>query len=178
MPPHSLAETLAQLASLLDREPIQRLIVAGDLVESLRGCPRTARDVRRLEAWLGERGVELTWLRGNHDPLRRPALAASCVLEGWTVAHGDRRLSAGPAAFGHHHPVLRAEGLTARCFLIGERTLALPAFSPNAAGLDVLGQVLPAPLRREPLRCVAALGQAVLDFGGLDALRARVQARF
>ncbi len=52
VPPHSLNETIAKLTSLLARAEIARLVVAGDLVESARSCPRTARDVLRLSAWL------------------------------------------------------------------------------------------------------------------------------
>ncbi len=53
----------------------------------------------------------------------------------------------------------------------GERTIALPAFSPNAAGLDIGSARLPKALRREPLRCVASLEELILDFGPVDALR-------
>ena len=78
LPAHSLAETLAKLASLLGRAPIARLVVAGDLVESPRPCRRTASDVRSLFEWLDDRGVELVPVLGNHDPQRgpRPALDA------------------------------------------------------------------------------------------------------
>ncbi len=170
LPPHSLAETLAKLKSVLDRVKVGRLIVAGDLVETPKPCPRTARDVRSLVGWLSERGVTPLFLRGNHDPPRMPPLPSSIVLDGWTILHGDRVLPEGPCIFGHHHPALKADGLVAPCFLMGARTLALPAFSPNAAGLDVTSGRLPESLRREPLRCVAGLGGELLDFGPLASL--------
>ncbi len=174
VPPHSLRETLERIGSLLARVEIDRLVVAGDLVESSRYCPRTANDVQALRAFLEGHGVEFVWIRGNHDPLHRPALPSRCEVGGWTVSHGDRKLKKGRAIFGHHHPVLKADGLVAPCFLIGPTTLALPAFSPNAAGLDVLGN-LPEPLRREPLRCVAVLGESVLDFGPIEALHSKLR---
>lgn len=170
IPAHSLAETIAKLERLLARAPIARLIVAGDLVEAAGPCARTARDVLRLVAWLGGLGVALVWLKGNHDPPRRPALPSSIVVDGWTIAHGDRKLADGRVIFGHHHPAMRAEGLSAPSFLIGAETIALPAFSPNAAGLDVRSRRLPATFRREPLRCVAGLGAELLDFGPLKEL--------
>ena len=173
IPEHSLAETLAKLDRLLARASVSLLIVAGDLVESARPCPRTARDVSRMIAWLRSRVVEFLWLRGNHDPPRRPALPASTDLDGWTILHGDRPPGPGRAIFGHHHPALYAEGLRAPCFLIGATTIALPAFSPNAAGLDILAS-MPSPLDREPLRCVAGLGDELLDFGPRDALARRL----
>ena len=82
----------------------------------------------------------------------------------------------GPCVFGHHHPSLKAGGLSAPCFLLGERTIALPAFSPNAAGLDVGSARLPKALRREPLRCVAGLGGTLLDFGPMDELIEKLRA--
>ena len=39
---HSLDETLVQLAAVLDRAAIRRLIVAGDLVESPLPCRHTS----------------------------------------------------------------------------------------------------------------------------------------
>ncbi len=170
LPPHSMAETLAKLDSLLGRAKVARLIVAGDLVETPKPCPKTARDVRSLVGWLRERGVSSLFLRGNHDPARMPPLPSSSVLDGWTILHGDRALPEGPCIFGHHHPALKAGGLIAPCFLVGARTIALPAFSPNAAGLDVTSGWLPEPLRRESLRCVAGLGGELLDFGPLAGL--------
>jgi uncharacterized protein len=174
LPPHSLAETVAKLEILLNRIEIRRLIVAGDLVETPRPCVRTARDVRALVAWLGTRGVEPIFLRGNHDPPRRPPLPSSLELDGWTILHGDRDMPDGPSLFGHHHPALKAGGLIAPCFLVGMRTIALPAFSPNAAGLDVTTGSLPDVLRREPLRCVAGLGGELLDFGPVADLARRL----
>src|SRR4051794_38601099 len=91
VPAHSLAETRAILAGLLDRARIDRLIVAGDLVESPGPCARTARDVRGLVNWLEARGVELVRLRGNHDPGPGPA---TLELAGWTVGHGHAPISA------------------------------------------------------------------------------------
>src|SRR5262249_11729756 len=158
------AETRAKLSRLLDRTPIDRLIVAGDLVESALPCPRTAADVRRLVAWLSARGVALLALRGNHDPPRRPPLPSRLDLAGWTIAHGDRPIAAPRVVFGPHPPAPRAGGVMAPCFLVGPTTIALPAFSPNSAGFDVSPCFLPAPLRREPLRCLACAGDDLLDF--------------
>ena len=67
VPAHSLAETLKKLERLLERSPIDRLVVAGDLVESPRPCARTAADLARLARWLDERDVRLVLIEGNHD---------------------------------------------------------------------------------------------------------------
>jgi putative SbcD/Mre11-related phosphoesterase len=171
LPAHSLAETLARLARLLDRAPVARLVVAGDLVESSRPCRRTARDVAALTRWLADRGVELIALAGNHDPSRRPPLPATFEVAGWTVGHGHRPLDAPRTVSGHHHPVLRAPGVCAPCFLVGPSSIILPAFSPNAAGVGLTA--LDPSLPMASSRCVASSGVELLDFGPVpDLLRA------
>jgi putative SbcD/Mre11-related phosphoesterase len=177
VPSHSIGETVAKLDRLFARVAVDRLVVAGDLTESASPCPRTARDVARLCSWLAERGVEPLFLAGNHDPRRNPPWPDSIALGGWTVAHGHRPIRADRVVFGHHHPALRASGLSAPCFLVDDRTIALPAFSPNAAGLDVGSAPLPTPLRRESLRCLAGTGAELLDFGPLGKLRATLGVR-
>lgn len=175
LPSHSIGETVERLESLLSRVNIERLIVAGDLVESRRPCLRTARDVAALTRWLNGRGVELIALAGNHDPPRRPALPASVEVGGWTVAHGHRPIVAERTVSGHHHPALRASGVCAPCFLVGGTTIVLPAFSTNAAGVSLAGldPSLTGARGKHPLRCVAASGGILLDFGPVpDLLRA------
>ncbi|MDB5351912.1 MAG: putative phosphoesterase [Planctomycetota bacterium] len=172
IPPHSLRETVSKLETLLSRVSITRLIIAGDLVESAGPCARTANDVASLFSWLKARGVEAVWIRGNHDPARGQPTA--CELDGWRISHGDRGLGEGKSMIGHHHPALKTAGLSAPCFLVGHETIVLPAFSPNSAGLDVGTGRLPRPLHREPLRCVAGLGEELLDFGPIAALAAKL----
>ena len=174
VPAHSLRETLDKLGRLLDRAPIDRLVVAGDLVESPRPCARTAADVARLVAWLRARGVALIALRGNHDPPARPAWPSTLEVEGWTIAHGHRPIAGPRRLIGHHHPVLKAAGLVASCILVGPSTIVLPAFSPNAAGLDVGRAALPPDPFGEPFRCLASSGVELLDFGPLADLRAKL----
>ena len=173
VPAHTLAETVAKLGRLLGRVAVDRLIVAGDLTETARSCPKTSRDVALLRGWLADRGVALVLLLGNHDAPRRPPLPATIEVNGWTVAHGHRPIVGDRRIFGHHHPVLRGAGLTAPCFLVDDRTIALPAFSANAAGLDVASATIPELVRDASIRCVAGVGGTLLDFGPLARLRTR-----
>jgi uncharacterized protein len=177
LPAHSLAETLAKLARLLARATIDRLVIAGDLVESFQPCARTTADVRRLTRWLDERGVVLVRLAGNHDPRHVPPLPETMEVAGWTVGHGHRPITAPRTISGHHHPVLRAGGVCAPCFLAGPRMIVLPAFSDNAAGWNIAAGPLPPGWRDEPLRCVAGSGGELFDFGPLPDLRSRLRCR-
>lgn len=170
VPPHSLGETVARLAAVLDRAPIATLIVAGDLVESHRPCRRTDADVRRLIDWLDARGVRLVALEGNHDR-GRPGSPASAVVDGWTIAHGHRPMIGDHRIYGHYHPVVRSEGFAAPCFLAGPDRIVLPAFSANAAGCDVRTGPIPADWLDPSLRCLASTGAELLDFGPLAGLR-------
>jgi putative SbcD/Mre11-related phosphoesterase len=169
VPAHSLDETLARLDRLFSRVPIARLVVAGDLVESPRPCRRTAADLRRLRDWLESIGVALTILEGNHD--RATSLAATCTIGGWTIGHGHQRLPGDRTISGHFHPAIRIAGGSAPCFLAGPNRIILPAFSPNAAGLDVVTARLPSEWLEIPLRCIASTGDDLLDLGPLARLR-------
>jgi len=188
VPAHSLAETLNKLERLLERSPIERLVVAGDLVESPRPCARTAADLARLARWLGERGVRLVLIEGNHDrslagmargkglgaAVPAPVLQSHLLIAGWTIAHGHRLVPAARLISGHHHPVLRFSGHSAPCFLVGDGRIILPAFSGNAAGLDVASARLPDGWQRSSLRCLASTGGDLLDFGPLKTLHFRL----
>jgi uncharacterized protein len=184
---HSLDETLARLANVLERAPVERLIVAGDLVESPRPCRRTGDDVRRLRDWLDQRGVRLVVLEGNHDrSLARPGgnpaqptepMHATAKIAGWTVGHGHLPIRGDRTISGHHHPVLRVDRTVAPCFLIGPDRIVLPAFSSNAAGVDVATAVVPRNWLAVPLRCLASTGAELLDFGLLSDLRRQLGRR-
>ena len=184
---HSLEETVARLTTLLSRSMPSRLIVAGDLRESARPCPRTADDVRRLEAWLADRDVSLLVLEGNHDvsftpSIKRPSrtlipLPTTCKVAGWTIGHGHRPIDGAQRISGHHHPVFRYQGIAAACFLVGPGRIILPAFSSNAAGCDIVSAAVPKEWLAAPLRCLVSTGCEVLDFGPLNALRRRLRCR-
>ena len=157
IPAHSLAETLQDLESLLGRARIDRLVVAGDLVESPRPCRRTAAEIARLGRWLDDREIALVVLLGNHDrslsrmlvsriadrECSRPVLAETLTVAGWTIAHGHRPIDGERTIIGHHHPALKLAGQTAPCFLAAPGRIVLPAFSRNAAGCDLATSALP-----------------------------------
>jgi hypothetical protein len=160
----------APLRQALARHGARRLVVAGDLLEEAR---REGGVVNELREWLDQAGLELAALvPGNHDRgLAGGSGLRLCrrgfALGGWRVVHGDATLPGGRLVQGHEHPCVRWPGLPAApCYLLAEGRLVLPAYSPDAAGVNVVG----AP-RWAAYRCAVIAGDAVLDFGEVRRLR-------
>jgi putative SbcD/Mre11-related phosphoesterase len=167
-----VAQALAPLQAVLAGEGVARLIVAGDLFEA-----HPAESVAtQLRAWLAESGIELVAIvPGNHDrgledvPGLGPLCVQSVELGRWRIVHGDGELPAGPVVQGHEHPcVAWPGGVRAPCFLVGADHLVLPAYSADAAGVNVRGSE-----RWAVYRCCAIAPDAVLDFGPVGALPQR-----
>jgi putative SbcD/Mre11-related phosphoesterase len=174
VPARQLADALAPLAAALKRHGARRLVIAGDLLEDgRRGREEVVEELRR---WLEGAGLELAAVvPGNHDRgLGRAALpicAGGYRLGGWLVVHGDGALPDGPVVQGHEHPYLRWGRLEAACYLVGADRLVLPAFSPDAAGVNVVGAQ-----RWAAYRCCPIAGQRVLDLGMVEDLKRTLAA--
>jgi uncharacterized protein len=163
IPAPSVAEALFPLHVLLRQHEPASLILAGDLFEA--GPDSLV--LEQLLGWLESAKLKsVTVLAGNHDrglrsvpPLLRPAAEPVRVGE-WQVVHGDQQRPEGAVVQGHLHPALRpVPGLPlVPCFLAREEHLVLPAFSVEAAGVD---------LGRQPAfvghRCFAIVGEDVLE---------------
>jgi metallophosphoesterase superfamily enzyme len=167
VPVAPLAEHLAPLRRVLIQHGVRRLVVAGDLVEDAR-CVDV---LPRFLEWLAENRVEFIGLiPGNHDKgLAVDGLriwAQGLSLDTWRVVHGDKRVPAGRVVQGHIHPMLRwSRRAAGACFLVGPDRLILPAYSLEAAGVDVVN----APRWRD-YRCCVIAGDRVLDLGELRGL--------
>ncbi len=159
-----LNDLLTPLVDRLVVQQVRRLVIAGDLFEDARSDSVAS----ELLDWLGTVEVELAGVvPGNHDrglewgASRLPTFPEGIRLGRWRVVHGDGELPAEPLVLGHFHPCLRWERrLTAPCYLVGPDRLVLPAFSADAAGVNVLGQN-----RWRCYRAYAIAGDKVLDFG-------------
>lgn len=170
-----LEETLAPLVAVRGRHRVQRLVIAGDLLEGKAGHSRAA----ELADWLRRSGIDrVEVVPGNHDRSLGndiPALAIcpnGVEVGSWLVLHGDGRLPRRPVVHGHLHPCLRwRDGITAPCYLTRPNRLVLPAFSADAAGTNVL---------RQPgwrgYRCLVVTGEQVLDFGEARTLSRRLDS--
>jgi putative SbcD/Mre11-related phosphoesterase len=174
VPGTDLDETIAALAPVLDRPEVRRLVIAGDLLEDDAGCAL----LPELLEWLGGSGVELVGVvPGNHDRSLRqhaasmPLYPEGIVLGGWRVVHGDGSWPRGRHVCGHFHPCLRwQDRVAAPCYLVGARRLVLPAFSADAAGVNVLHD-----RRWHSYRCCVLTSRDVLDFGKLATLPRRIK---
>ena len=172
--PH-VAGLLAPLVSACHRHGANRLVIAGDLFEA-----GMATDLlREFLAVLQTHALELVAVvPGNHD--RGISHAADVLplcpdgysLGKWHIVHGDGPLPDGSVVQGHEHPWFRwSTNANAPCYLLGPQHLILPAYSTDAAGVNVLRRP-----RWRGFRCAVIVGDEVLDFGPVADLPARLRA--
>lgn len=136
IPSRSVREELAPLIDAAQQNEIRSLLVAGDLFE--RGFD-AALHVAFLNV-LHTLKIELIGLTpGNHDrgATSMPLFAEGYDLAGWHIVHGDQAWEGDRVICGHWHPALRRRGRKQPCFLVNGERLILPAFSLDAAGVDV-----------------------------------------
>ena len=170
LPDFGLDETVAALRSAFASHDVKRLVIAGDLLEDM-ACTASAEELRD---WLAAEGVELAGVvPGNHDrgliqeSLGLPIHAEGVPLGDWRVIHGDGKLPRGKVVLGHFHPCLRLrDGLVAPCYLVGPERIVLPAFSLDAAGVNVLREGF-----WRGYECCVIVGDEVLNFGALSRLQ-------
>ena len=79
---------------------------------------------------------------GNHDrgldTAAMPLFPDGYCLEGaWHIVHGDQPIEHSHTVMGHWHPAIRQHRRKLPCFLARDHHLILPAFSLDAAGVDV-----------------------------------------
>ncbi len=172
VPTIPLQDLLSPLQAVKTRHSIQRILIAGDLLE--KRLPDGFMD--ELLNALQDFGLELAGVvPGNHD--RRlnattiPILPDGFSLGGWRVIHGDRPVQADRVIQGHWHPCLRLPGgQSAPCYLVRADHIILPAFSADAAGVHVLTQ-----LKWNDYACHVCTGGKVLDFGTVRELRRKLR---
>jgi metallophosphoesterase superfamily enzyme len=193
VPHENIFDILDPLEQVRQQHAAERLIVAGDLLED--GECREA--LKAFLVWVDQRKIDLIALvPGNHDlkltvsaaaASRLPLYPQGVTLGDWCIVHGQGRLPDAPVVQGHDHPCVRwsprsrairpkfVRGRRARfsidapCYLSGPDRLILPAFSKEAAGVNVLS------VRRwGALHCQAVADDRVLDLGEVSTLRRRL----
>jgi len=182
--PRVFNEVVGRLKSLLERERPKILVVDGDLKHSF--VPEW-REREELKAFIEEIAPfvnELVLVRGNHDVgtlwLRELGVEIVDELElaGWKLVHGHKLVDGERFIIGHEHPSIRLRDevgalVKVPVFLMGEKLIVLPAFSPWAYGNDVLREIVSPFLRAYDVssaRVLVPLDEELLDFGRLADL--------
>lgn len=165
VPMPTVVEELEPLARVVDDYAIKHVVVAGDLFEDGRTRPED-----ELLAWLNQHSLAMTVVPGNHDRGlvgSRLHVVDELMLGPWHVVHGDGpTMPEGCVVQGHEHPWLRWRvGVEGPCYLMTEYHLVLPAYSADAAGVNVRGRL------RWSSHCAYVIaGNEVLDFGAVGRL--------
>jgi len=165
----------------------RHIVFVGDLVHAPRPCAPERAYIEDTLTLLAKQ-AQVTAVRGNHDRAfaREFGHLAVSTGESWTsgaitAMHGDRLDRApipqsGTLILGHLHPCLcvreaSGAGQKLPVFLVNERCVVLPAFSPFARGYDVAAG-FPAELetcfQRGPIYAYAATLKRVAHLGPLD----------
>lgn len=144
IPYHSVADEMQPLADAVRSHDIHAVIIAGDLFE--RGYDADLH--RQFLDVLHSLRLELRGLvPGNHDrgiekaSMPMPIFLDGYDLAGWRIVHGDQDVGGDQVVMGHWHPAVRHKGRKTPCFLTRGRQLILPAFSQDAAGVDVRNEL-------------------------------------
>lgn len=197
VPEECTTELLEPLRRVLQENSVQRLVVAGDLLEDADCSEALASFVR----WCEQSALkEIAIVPGNHDAGLEvsPGVTSPLtfhpegfVVEGWRIVHGEGRLPTGPLVHGHEHPWLRwapksrairprfgarriaPTTIDGACYLSGPERLILPAYSTEAAGVNILS--LP---RWRSFRCHVIADDNVVDVGDISTLRTRLSVAY
>jgi len=182
--PRVFHEVVGDLKSLIEREKPKRLVIDGDLKHSFIPEWRERKELRVFAEEITPAVDEVILVRGNHDvgTLWLRELGIEIVEEfevgGWKLVHGHKLVEGERFIIGHEHPAIRLRDevgalIKIPVFLMSEKLIVLPAFSPWAYGNDVLREIVSPFLRARELkeaRVIAPLGDELLDFGTLEKL--------
>jgi metallophosphoesterase superfamily enzyme len=157
IPWRSVAQEMQPLAIAAATHDIRAVVVAGDLFE--RGF-----DAAIFQQWLDElERLKIHFaglVPGNHDrgidQTSLPHFADGYDLAGWHIRHGDQPSEDEKAVTGHWHPAVRWKRRKVPCFLARGQHLILPAFSLDAAGVDVRSDA-----RWQNWNCYAVCGASI-----------------
>jgi uncharacterized protein len=160
VPSRSVMDEMRPLVDAARLHDFRNVIVAGDLFE--RGFDETI--AQQFLAVLGCLDLRFLGLvPGNHDRVSDraanfPIFTDGYDLAGWRIVHGDRPAAEKKVVMGHWHPARRWNRRKVPCFLTRQMQLILPAFSLDAAGVDV-GVESP----WNDWACSAIVGNRVID---------------
>src|SRR5439155_40496 len=180
---------LERLGQMFDRTKAEQVVIAGDFKhEFSKNLVDEWVEVKQVLRFIRDRAKPVL-VRGNHDnylatilgDLNLP-LNARAEVGGYTIVHGHEEVSTlHPIIMGHEHPAVKLKDelgatVSVPAFLVTERLVVLPAFSPLALGVDVSSYPYLSPiLNRTPIDDARAIGvdekEGLLDFGPVSRLK-------
>lgn len=166
----SVEEHLSPLLPVIASYSVSKMVIAGDLFEQ-KANPKL---IEELQDWLADTRLELLGIvPGNHDrgielcEPKLPLFPDGIELGNWRIVHGHKPLPRQPVLQGHFHPSFQlGVNIKAPCYLVSGKRIVLPAFSPDAAGVNVLAEP-----RWRRFRCLVCAGEKILDFGELSRMQ-------
>jgi len=180
---------LERLGAMLDRNKAEQVVVAGDFKhEFSRNLVDEWVEVKQVLRFVKERATPIM-VRGNHDNYLATilgdlglALHDRADVGGYTIVHGHEEVSTlAPIVMGHEHPAVKLKDelgatVSVPAFIISDRLVVLPAFSPLALGVDVSSYPYLSPiLNRMDIDDARVIGvderEGLLDFGRVRDLR-------
>ncbi len=181
-------EILERLARLLDACEPEKLIIAGDFKhEFSKNLADEWVEIKQVLRFLQQR-TEPIVVRGNHDNFLatilgdlRMTLHDRYDLGGCTFVHGHEDVQTlGTIVMGHEHPAVKLRDslgatVSVPAFLVADRIIVLPAFSPLALGVDVASYPYLSPiLNRVDVDSARVVGvdeaSGLMDFGRVGDL--------
>jgi len=180
---------LERLGQMFDRTKPDQVVIAGDFKhEFSKNLVDEWVEVKQVLRFIRDRAKPVL-VRGNHDnylatilgDLNLP-LNARAEVGGYTIVHGHEEVSTlHPIIMGHEHPAVKLKDelgatVSVPAFLVTERLVVLPAFSPLALGVDVSSYPYLSPiLNRTPIDDARVIGvdekEGLLDFGPVSRLK-------
>ena len=180
---------LERLGAMLDRTKAEQVVVAGDFKHAFsKNLVDEWVEVKQVLRFLKDRAMPIL-VRGNHDNYLATilgdlglALHDRADIGGYTIVHGHEDVpSLGPIIMGHEHPAVKLRDelgatVSVPAFLLAERLIVLPAFSPLALGVDVSSYPYLSPiLNRMEIEDARLIGaddkEGLLDFGLVRKLK-------
>jgi putative SbcD/Mre11-related phosphoesterase len=179
LPLYTVRNVIDRLQPIFDFTSCETLVVAGDVIESSTAIGRNSNALAELVDWLDRQGVKPVFVKGNHDAKGLGNYPDSVEIDGWVIHHGHDdsavpgRLHS-PEISGHIHPMMRWKGHRFPVFLSTRNRILLPAFSADAAGVDILNTTKFPDSMWADHDCWVCRSGDVVPFGQLRTLRARL----
>ncbi|MCR8501122.1 MAG: metallophosphoesterase [Candidatus Korarchaeota archaeon] len=202
IPPVQYSRMKLNILRAIKHAKPERIIILGDLKHKFEErTPQEHKEVLDLLASLKSLNKELILIRGNHDTyisgfLERFGVKVLdyLILEDIVLIHGHKPVPEDIVTedkflvMAHVHPVVTVfDGISHhrfKCFLLGERSLILPALTPLLSGFDIINGMMDSDEYKSPLLednlndyeviLVSTAGH-VLNFGKVIQLQDRLK---